>query len=220
MPDDGVIKFHCHWSKQQALDAGDVLPLASWRTDLYRRGWVGRNSEGIGYGNLSLRLGAAGLGKIFTEDEILAHTIKDPLRQWPFAITGSQTGHLANLGPEHYALVEQWNVARNEVHCRGMVQASSETLTHAALYEIDPGIGAIFHIHNLKAWQSLLRVIPTTRAEVPYGTPQMAQEMERLFVEEGLGHVGVLAMAGHQEGILAFGKDPDEAGERLLRIMA
>ena len=54
-------------------------------------------------------------------------------------------------------------------------------------------------------WQQLLNQIPTTRATVPYGTPEMATETQRLFQETDLPRTQIFAMAGHEEGIVAFG---------------
>ncbi|MCZ0902090.1 class II aldolase/adducin family protein, partial [Microcoleus sp. HI-ES] len=76
-------------------------------------------------------------------------------------------------------------------------------------------VGGIIHVHNPTLWQQLLFNIPTTRKEIPYGTPQMALEMFRLFEEEDLADRKILAMAGHEDGIICFGSTVDEAGKVL-----
>jgi hypothetical protein len=89
-------------------------------------------------------------------------------------------------------------------------------LTHAAIYSYQPQVNGIIHVHNPKIWRKLLHQVPTTRLEIPYGTPEMAREMFRLFDEENLGEGKILVMAGHEDGFLTFGHNLKEAGEILL----
>ena len=49
--------------------------------------------------------------------------------------------------------------------------------------------------------------VPTTGAEVAYGTPEMAMEVRRLYQEGELPRRRLMAMAGHEEGLVAFGRD-------------
>ena len=60
--------------------------------------------------------------------------------------------------------------------------------------------------------------VPTSSPDVPYGTPQMAKEIFRLFDEENLGVEKILVMAGHEDGIICFGKDLDETVNILLNL--
>ena len=43
--------------------------------------------------------------------------------------------------------------------------------------------------------------------DVPYGTPEMAREVQRLFRETDVRTRKIFAMAGHTDGIVAFGQD-------------
>lgn len=198
MHDDGVIKFQCDWEPSEPI-ACDVVPelrdLMKWRDRLFEWGWIGVYPNGIGYGNISIRL---------TGDR--------------FLISGTQTGHLAITTPEHYSLVDHWDIDRNSLHCAGPVCASSESLTHAAIYQYDREIGAIIHIHNRDLWQRHQQQLPTTRADVPYGTPAMAQEMWRLFRETNLAQNRILVMAGHEEGLLTFGSNLAAAIQPLAAL--
>ena len=49
-----------------------------------------------------------------------------------------------------------------------------------------------------------------------YGTPQMALEIKRLAEECFLRDHGILVMAGHDDGIITFGKNLAEAYAILL----
>lgn len=199
MHDDGVIKFQCDWERCEPI-ASDAVPelldLIQWRDRLFQWGLIGVDPNGIGYGNISIRLGGD-----------------------RFLISGTQTGHLITTSPEHYTLVDRWDIDRNSLHCIGPICASSESLTHAAIYQYDQQIQAIIHIHDRDLWQRHQQQLPTTRADVPYGTPAMAQEMWRLFHETSLGTDRILVMAGHAEGLLTFGCDLTTAAQPLQALL-
>ena len=195
MIDEGVIKYSCEWVLGEKVDLELIQSLIRWRNYIHQLGLIGVYDNGIGFGNISIR-------------------ISDTLQ---FIISGSQTGHLAQLEAEHFTVVTDFNIEQNHLTCCGPIQASSESLTHAAIYSIQPQINAIIHVHHPQLWQHLLYQIPTTRQQVKYGTPAMAAEMFRLFAEENLSQQKILVMAGHEDGLLTFGKDLNEAGEILMQ---
>ncbi|MDP4291592.1 MAG: class II aldolase/adducin family protein [Bacteroidota bacterium] len=189
----GSIKFKCNWLLSEPVDEKMILDLNRWRDILFDYKYIGVYPNGIGYGNISIRL---------SEKE--------------FLITGTSTGHLDKLTNQHYSKVISYNFNENSLTCLGPIKASAESLTHAAIYEMDPDTQAIIHIHNKKMWDILLDKIPTTSANVEYGTPQMALEIKRLFHETNLIEKKILVMGDHEEGIIAFGKDLEEAGHLIL----
>ena len=192
----GVIKYTCAWIKAEPLEINRIQELNEWRDKLYALHFIGENEDAIGYGNISLR------------------TIKNE-----FIISGSGTGKLNKLGAEHYTTVVKFDLENNSLEAKGPILASSESLTHAVIYESDETINAILHIHDAALWKKLLHCVPTTKNEVEYGTPAMAKEMIRLFAETELRTSKILAMAGHTDGIIAFGKNLQEAGAILLNAM-
>ncbi len=195
--DEGYIKYDSRWSPGPAPDAGIVAGIERWREPLYAAGLVGQYAElGIGYGNLSVRVDETGR----------------------FVITGTQTGHLEATGPEHYALVTATDIPANTVWSTGPVKASSEAMTHAAIYALSRGIGAVVHVHSEALWRRYLDVLPTTRGDVPYGTPAMAAEFTRLWSEGRFRNDGLAVMAGHDEGIVSIGATIGEAAERVLAL--
>lgn len=199
MIDEGYIKFDSHWRQTGPLDNAEIESLNRWRRPLYDAGLIGHYEEhGIGFGNLSVRTAA----------------------QRQFIISGSQTGHLPNLGAEHYALVEDYDIDRNRVYSIGAREASSESMTHAAIYELDPEIGAVVHVHSEELWAGLKGSAATTDAEVAFGTPEMAQEFRRLFKETDFQKTGMAVMAGHDSGLVSTGSNLQEAAERILAIDA
>ena len=191
--DEGYIKFNCRKLAETIPNHNKLDELIKWRRAVYLKNWIGYDEKHqVGFGNISI------------SDE------------QGFIISGTQTGHLENLQPEHFTSIVSYNILENSVECIGPLNASSETMTHAVIYENDRSqINAVIHIHNKSIWEKLMWKIPTTGEDVPYGTPEMAQEIHRLFREERLGEKKILAMAGHEDGIIAFGKSLEEAASIL-----
>ena len=195
--DEGTIKYDGDWTPGPAPDTEATRLLEQWRRPLYQAGLIGHYKElGIGFGNLSVRTRAPG----------------------QFIISGTQTGHIATSCGEHYALVTDYDIAGNRVSSTGPVQASSESLTHAAIYELDDALDAVVHIHNHALWQELRDQLPTTAADVRYGTPAMAQEFLRLYRDTELSSLGIAVMAGHEDGLVSIGRSLQEAAERILSL--
>jgi ribulose-5-phosphate 4-epimerase/fuculose-1-phosphate aldolase len=193
--DEGYIKFDSDWTPGPAADSSLTALLERWRRPLFEAGLIGHYEElGIGYGNLSVRANAG--------------------RE--FIISGTQTGRVAQTSGQHYARVTDYDIDANRVCSTGPVEASSESLTHAAIYELGPAINAVVHVHSKSLWQSLLGRLPTSADGISYGTPEMAHEFERLYRDTDFASGGVAVMAGHEEGIIAFGGTLEEAARRIL----
>ncbi|MBN2102171.1 MAG: class II aldolase/adducin family protein [Candidatus Aenigmarchaeota archaeon] len=195
MPDEnGYIKFSCEWIKGEPLPEKSIKELNFWRKKMFDLGLIGMYDNGIGFGNISIRIGET--------------------RQ--FIITGSATGGTKNLGPEHYVKVTEVRHEKNSLVCVGPIKASSESMTHAAVYDSDPNAMAVIHVHNLKIWKKLLNKVPTTSKDATYGTPEMAEEVMRIFRETDVKKKGIFVMGGHEEGIITFGKTLEEVGSRMI----
>ena len=196
MKETGSIKFNCNWTKAAPLDESLIADINKWRDRLYQSGLIGVNEDGIGFGNISARY-----------------------QNNTFIISGSGTGKLEKLTGEHYTLVTEFNLDENSIVAIGPVLASSESLTHAAIYTQCMKVNAVIHVHNLALWKELLLTNPCTNPAVEYGTPAMAREVKRLLGESTIPNLKIFAMAGHDEGVVAFGKDLDEAGQVLYSAM-
>ena len=195
MIDEGVIKFRSDWQRSAPLDLPQTALLNRWRRPLHAAGLIGHYDDlDIGYGNLSTRLSGS--------------------RQ--FIITGTQSGNRAELDASHFALVTDYDIGGNRVTSKGASEASSESLTHAMLYDLDPRIRAIVHVHDNDAWSRLAGKLPTTLDNVAYGTPDMAREFGRLYVESDFPERGVAVMAGHEGGMIAIGNSLKVACQRIL----
>jgi len=172
--------------------------LNRYRRKLLALGMIGVDASGVGFGNLSIRNGATSR----------------------FYITGSATAGISELMPTDCAKVVAYDFARNWLQCEGSTVASSESLTHAAVYESDPTARAVIHCHDMKLWAALLEKAPTTPKRVEYGTPEMAYAVRRLFEATDVEKRKIFVMAAHDGGLVTFGKDLQEAfgilkGEKL-----
>lgn len=192
--DEGVIKFNCQWTQSGPLDKMLVADVNAWREKLFNLKLIGVTGDGIGYGNISVRF-----------------------RQNQFIISGSGTGKLEKLNESHYALVTGYNVTENSLSATGPIIASSESLTHAMVYESAPSPQAVMHVHHDLLWNKLLRDLPATAPGIEYGTPGMAREIVRLFKEQNLLRNRIFAMAGHHGGVVCFGTSLAEAGDLLIK---
>ena len=197
MIDEGYTKYECDWREAPALPEEAVAELNAWRNRLHEQGLIGYYPQhGVGFGNVSIREGDTDA----------------------FLISGTQTGDIARTDERHYARVTRCDIRANRVCCEGPVQASSEALTHAAIYALDPAIRAVVHVHDATLWRELTGRIPTTSDEVSYGTPEMAREFQRLYEETDFPTRGVAVMGGHEEGIVSFGAAIEQAAERILQL--
>jgi ribulose-5-phosphate 4-epimerase/fuculose-1-phosphate aldolase len=195
MIDEGVIKFQCAWEEAPAIPDDEIADLIEWRNRLHAAGLIGHDSvNDVGYGNISCR----------TAGE----------RQ--FVISATQTGNVVRASGRQFTRVVDYDIDASRIVCRGPGKASSESLTHAAIYELDPQIHAIAHVHNLQMWESLQGKAPTTDSKVAYGTPAMAEEFRRLFRATDLPMSRLAVMGGHEDGLISFGASAQEAAARLF----
>jgi ribulose-5-phosphate 4-epimerase/fuculose-1-phosphate aldolase len=188
------VKFSCERTAADTTSFRDLAELNAYRRRLLTLGLIGMDSNGIGFGNLSIRDGA-------TDN---------------FYVTGSATGGIPELTLADCAKVVAYDFERNWLQYEGSTIPSSESLTHAAIYESDPKAEAVIHCHDSKLWAALLNQAPTTSKTIDYGTPQLAYEIMQLFKQSDLGSRKILVMAGHAAGMLTFGKDLEEAFAVLM----
>ena len=195
MQEEGIIKFICNWVRADPLNFELLKEINEWRNKLYRANLIGKNKDGIGYGNISMRY------------------------QNNFIITGSSTGKLSKLTAEHYTLVTQYDLDKNTLTAVGPVIASSESLTHAVIYAHEKNVNAVMHVHHFALWKKLLKILPATHKDVAYGTPAMATEILRLLEASNLAEEKIFAMGGHEDGVVSFGKNLNEAGEKIFALL-
>ena len=188
------VKFSCERTATETTSFSGLAELNAYRRRLLPLGLIGMDSNGIGFGNLSIRDGG-------TDN---------------FYITGSATGGIPELTPADCAKVVAYDLEGNWLRFEGSRIPSSESLTHAAIYESDSKAGAVIHCHDSKLWPALLNQAPTSSKTIDYGTPELAYEIMQLFKQTDVRNRKILVMAGHEAGIMTFGKDLEEAFAVLM----
>jgi hypothetical protein len=181
----GVVKFACEHVATALPPFAELEVLNECRAELRARGWLGVDANGIGYGNVSMRAGVTS----------------------SFFISGSGTGGLPMLTLRDCAKVTAWDFDRNWLRCEGQTIASAESLTHAAIYALDTTIGIVMHGHDQRVWRTLLDRGAATPRDVPYGTPEMAREVQRLLTANAAERLDIFAMGGHVDGFILYGHD-------------
>ncbi len=182
--DEGVIKYSSERVAGHINVSAALSQLNAARTTLFERGLIGAYANGIGYGNLSLR--EAGT---------------------QFVISASATGADRTLRFDQFCLVEAYSIERNWVRSRGDLPASSESMTHGAIYLANPAVQCVIHVHSRALFDALLaQGAPHTGTAIAYGTPAMAQAVMRLVKMQSALPV-LFVMAGHDEGVVAYGAD-------------
>jgi len=197
---EGVIKYRLDHHYCDLPTAIDLDEINAWRNLLFRLQLIGQLTEkydGLGFGNLSYRL-ASGTDR--------------------FLISGTQTGHLANLQSAHFTIVDAASPIENTLSSKGPCRPSSEALTHASVYQHQANAMAVIHVHCPEIWRntSLLN-LPHTASNVAYGSVAMALAVEQLLKSGQLETVGLFSMLGHEDGIVAYGDSLASAAHTLFK---
>ncbi len=79
MKDEGVVKYSLKYTNSSELALKECKKIESVRSRLFSLGLIGAYSDGIGYGNISLRY----------------------KKKNSFVITATQTGELPKLSPKY-----------------------------------------------------------------------------------------------------------------------
>lgn len=199
MNQEGVIKFRFEHEGGVCCADADIADLEQWRAELRGRGWLGQDPiryGGLGFGNLSKRMPDGN-----------------------FLITGSQTGHREKLTAEDYVRIQRFDPVRNLIWSKGLKKSSSETMTHMAVYQSIPAANYVFHTHCPELWAARKDLsIPATDPGIEYGTTEMYYEVQNLLSRRQHGQKDILAMAGHRDGIITWGKTAKLAGDTLLLL--
>ena len=203
---EGVIKYILNHHNTAIDEDISLFEINAWRTVFFELELIGQIKSrygGYGFGNISQRISQEN-----------AETMQ-------FLISGTQTGNLKVLNKHHYCIILEANTDKNSITSTGEIKPSSESLTHASIYQQDKTIQAIIHIHCPKIWNNTKQLnLPHTSAEIAYGTPEMAIEVGRVLQIEQSQYTGIFSMLGHEDGIIAFSDSIDKAASTLLKLYA
>jgi ribulose-5-phosphate 4-epimerase/fuculose-1-phosphate aldolase len=193
---DGIIKYNFDFQPSLPLKKSQFKKIEMLRERLFTLKIIGVK-DGIGYGNISKRVDKNS-----------------------FVITGTQTGHLKHLNETHYAFIENYDDKEFYLKSSGAIKPSSEALTHGTIYNLNSKIGAVIHIHSRNIWKFMMknnRYLKTR--DVEYGSIEMIEEVNRIFSHIDPLQNSKFVMAGHQDGVIFFGKNIKEAELSLLKVL-
>ena len=200
---EGVIKYQLNHTQQSISHLFSLTEINAWRTIAVRLDFIGQSPDrydNIGFGNIS--------------QKIDTHSTQ-------FIVSGTQTGHIEQLNPEHYCLIVKAEPQKNRLQSLGLCKPSSESLTHASIYAQNPHIQAIIHAHSPEIWSHTVALnLPHTGADIPYGTVEMATAVEQLFQSGSLTKTLLFTMLGHEDGVVAFGRNIQEAVWELINCLS
>jgi hypothetical protein len=192
---EGVVKYRLYHRPGPLPPGTATDDISHWFARCREVGLIGRDParyDGLAYGNISRRMSTG------------------------FLVSGTQTGGFDRLGPDDLAWVTACDVEANSLQSQGPARPSSEALTHALIYRVLPAVNAVIHAHAPAIWHQAVRLgLPGTPPDAAYGTPAMARAVVRLLAADP-EVPGLVAMGGHEDGVLAYGADLDSAGALLL----
>ena len=197
MIDEGVVKYSLKYKQTNEIALNECKKIEIVRVRLFSLGLIGAYSDGIGFGNISLR-----------------YKKKDS-----FVITATQTGELAKLSPSYYSFVKKVDFKKFRTYAIGPRRPSSEAITHACIYNLDPDIKAVIHVHNEKIWDYMLKNNYLSTNDTPYGTPEMVEDVKNIYKSIDPFLNNAFVMKGHFEGIVTFGKSLKDAEKTLYEII-
>jgi L-ribulose-5-phosphate 4-epimerase len=200
---EGVIKYQLEHTEKSINEKFSLSEINAWRTIIFRLGLIGQDPErydNLGFGNISQRLDS---------------------QSSQFIISSSQTGHIEHLSAEHYCLVVKADPQKNQIQSCGLYKPSSESLTHASIYAQDGNIQAVIHVHSPEIWNNTAALnLPHISADIPYGTVEMAIAVEQLFQSGDLQRTSLFTMLGHEDGVVSFGINMQEAAWELIKCLS
>ena len=198
--DEGYIKYQAKHEQTDNLELPQDLVLLAdelikTRDYLHTLGLIGIYPNGIGFGNCSFRT-----------------------KENRFIITGSATGEIKNLSLRHLCMVEKFDIDNNTVYSKGEIPASSESMTHGAVYSANGDINCVLHIHSKKIFEFMRDGnYYSTPQDVAYGTPSMAKAVMGA-VKEINSMRGTIVMLGHDEGVISYGENISSALAQITDV--
>ncbi len=183
---ESYIKFDCKQVSDNLPAEHEISGLNKLRQYLYAMGFIGALPDGDGFGNVSKK---SSVGKV--------------------VVSCSKTGSIRDLSREHFACIEGYDISKNFVKYSGKLPASSEAMTHLAIYGANEKVNVVAHIHNERIWNLLISAGLKTNGNADYGTVEIAMEAYNYVLESKLSN-GIFALAGHKDGIIIYAENFDK----------
>ena len=232
---EGVIKYQLIFTAcPLTIEQESLADLNRYRDKMIAQGLLGQDStryEGFGFGNISLRCSQHvfvsasqnASRRVTQRKSIETESTSSPKMNSPqFWISGSQTGHLRRLEPAAISLVTDLKPTENTLWAQGETEPSSESMTHGVLFQLDPKVQAVIHVHSPEIWSKrILLGLPSTHESIPYGTPAMANAVQELGTKLLRSSSSILfCMDGHEDGVVVAGSSLKECTTLILETLS
>lgn len=201
-----VIKFNCKFESTTIPEFSVIQELNLIRKYLFNNRLFGINEDGISYGNIS-----AYCDELMEYYSAYSNKIK-------FIITASGACGREKFLMDDYSAVVDYDFAKNYVHCIGKHIASSESLTHAAIYNSENKAKFVVHLHNQKIWSQNFNKLLTTDADIEYGTPELAFNIMELL-RDSKNTKPVIILGGHPDGVLIWDTNTQSLLETIEELL-
>lgn len=202
---EGIIKFNIQmFDRIDSLPSSDYSHIEEVRERIFKKNLIGFcQTLKVGYGNISSR--------------------EQATKNKQFVISGSQTGNIIHLSGEHYTRVLKYDLYKMSVQIQGPIEASSETLTHAGIYEGNILTKGVIHIHSKEIWNYLINnKYPSTPESAVFGTKELAIAIMEVSKELAQNKItknsGLIVLKGHEDGVMAYGRNLFEAEVEINKI--
>jgi len=195
MKQESYIKFKCKHLAKDIQFPADIHKLISIGDELKKHSLIGKIDEDTGFGNISFK-------------EIDNNIVY---------ISASKTGTYGSYKEEHFSKIIAWDAENNYVESAGLLPASSETLSHLAIYEALPWANCVAHVHSEALWNKYRNTEITSNDTIEYGTKEMYFEIVRLL--KGHNESKLLVMGGHHGGLLVWDKDFNSLKETITTYL-
>jgi len=182
------VKFTTEFIDKLAPQDFRINELIKWCQSFYESN-LAPMADGCSAGNLSFRLKAG---------------------RNNFIITGAGLKAKEDLTCQHFVKVLDCDFKKKTILAEGLIEPSSETMLHFALYQKRPEVNAIFHGHCREILAQAKKLnIPQTKKEAPYGTIELVNQALLILANNNF-----LVLKNH--GFIALGRDMTSAGQLAL----
>jgi ribulose-5-phosphate 4-epimerase/fuculose-1-phosphate aldolase len=190
MEKHGGVKFDTKFIGRAVPDDPRLEELKFWCGEFHRRNFAPPYGE-FSQGNLSFRLKKG---------------------ENAFIITGSQVGWKNRLTDDRFVTVRSCDLVKGIVYAEGVIDPSSESMMHFAIYERRSDLQAVFHGHSREVLSCHEKLaIRETREKRPYGSLELVESVLEILNQESF-----VVLKKH--GFISMGGTMTEAGELAIQI--
>jgi len=197
MLNEAILTYNLKFNKTDEITLKECNKVEKVRGRLFSLGLISSNSDGISFGNISLRY----------------------KKKNSFVMTSSKTGEYPKLTPSYYSLVKKIDFKNFTTYAVGPSKPSIDSISHGAIYELDSNINAVIYINNEKIWNYMLQNDYLLMTEDSYNSPQMLKDIKKVYKDIDPFLNNIFAIKNDKGGVLAFGKTLSQAEKSIYEVL-